>query len=383
MAKASSKTRMARLRDNFQSEVDGAALYDAMAARERKPEMARLYQKLAQVEAKHAAFWGDQIREAGGVAPVSRPSWAARVKIRLMDWLGVQAILPLIAGEEVRNRAVYDQQPEVQASAQASDMPAQERSHARLLSMLASQSRSGWNGADYSRLEGRHGTGDSNSLRAMVLGANDGLVSTFCLLMGMAGSGASSAVLLTTALAGGLAGACSMAMGEWVSVQSARELQERQIALEADELATVPAEEEEELRLIYQARGLPHDEARQLAARVIGDKDTALDTLVRDELGINPDDLGGSPWVAAVSSFLVFLLGALIPVLPMFLVSPAWRVPACTLSSLAGLFATGCLVAVFTGRHPLWSGMRQLLIGVAAAALTFGIGHVFGVALAA
>ena len=192
-------------------------------------------------------------------------------------------MLPLMADEEARNRKVYDNQQETHGTA----MPAQERSHARMLSLLAARSSTGWNGPAYSRLEGRHGAGAANNLRAMVLGANDGLVSTFCLIMGVAGTSASTSTLLATAVAGTLAGACSMAMGEWISVQSARELQEKQIASEAEELTQSPAEEQEELALIYQAKGFTETEAKQIAARVIGDKDSALDTLVREELGVN------------------------------------------------------------------------------------------------
>ena len=367
---------VARFVANFRSEQDSAALYREMAAQEPQAEVAALYRKLATVEETHAEFWRRRIAKAGGTVPAGL-GWRARCLRWATRRFGPQAVLPLVAGDEVRNRGVYDDQRETAGTA----MPAQERSHARMLSLLASRSSTGWNGALYSRLEGRHGAGAANNLRAMVLGANDGLVSTFCLVMGVAGSAASARTLLTTALAGTLAGACSMAMGEWISVQSARELQERQIASEAEELAQVPAEEQEELALIYQARGFSRDEARQMAARVIGDKDSALDTLVREELGINPEDLGGSALEAAASSFLVFLVGAMIPALPMFLAPQASILLASTVSSALGLFVLGAAIAVFTGKHPLLAGARQLLIGGAAAGVTFGIGRLFGVAV--
>ena len=172
-----------------------------------------------------------------------------------------------------------------------------------------------------------------------------------------------------------------MAMGEWISVQSARELQEKQIASEAEELAASPAEEQEELSLIYQAKGFTQDEAQQIAQRVIHDPASALDTLAREELGINPDDLGGSAMGAATASFLVFLLGAMIPALPMFLAPSSAIVTASAVCSALGLFALGAAIAIFTGKHPLLSGARQLLIGLAAASVTFAIGHVFGVGL--
>ncbi len=368
---------IARFIANYRSEIDGAALYRSMAASESKSEVAELYRRLATVEETHAEFWRRRIENAGVKPPEGRPGWRTQLLIWAAGRFGAPAVLPLMADEEARNRKVYDNQQETHGTA----MPAQERSHARMLSLLAARSSTGWNGPAYSRLEGRHGAGAANNLRAMVLGANDGLVSTFCLIMGVAGTSASTSTLLATAVAGTLAGACSMAMGEWISVQSARELQEKQIASEAEELTQSPAEEQEELALIYQAKGFTETEAKQIAARVIGDKDSALDTLVREELGVNPDDLGGSAMGAAISSFLVFLIGALIPALPMFLVAHTNVVEASALSSAIGLFALGAAIAVFTGKHPAFSGLRQLLIGMAAAGITFGIGHLFGVSV--
>ena len=372
------KQDLARFTSNYQSEMAGAALYREMAACERQADLAELYRRLARVEETHAEFWRRRIVNAGGVAP-SGLGWRTRVLLWATRRFGTESVLPWVAGDELRNRTVYDKQLETSGT----NMATQERSHARMLSLLASRSVTGWNGPLYSRLEGRHRAGAANNLRAMVLGANDGLVSTFCLVMGVAGTAASSQTLLVTALAGTLAGACSMAMGEWISVQSARELQERQIASEAEELAEAPAEEQEELRLIYQAKGFTAHEAGQIAERVIQSKDAALDTLVRDELGINPDDLGGSALGAAFSSFSVFLLGALIPALPMFLAPRSAIVGASAISSVLGLFLLGASIAVFTGKNPLLSGVRQLLIGAAAAGVSFGVGHLFGIAIAA
>lgn len=366
-----------RYRANLQSEVEGAALYRVMAETEPKPELAELYGRLARVEEAHADFWRRRIEHAGAPCPEPVPGWRTRLLIWAARRFGAAMVLPSVASQEVQNQSVYDRQQE----AGSTPMAAQERSHARILSQLASRSSRPWDGSSYARLEGRHGAAGGNTLRAMVMGANDGLVSTFCLVMGVAGAQFSPSVLLTTALAGTLAGACSMAMGEWISVQSSRELQEKQIATEADELINAPHEEREELALIYQAKGFSEEEAHTIAARVMESQDTALDTLVREELGINPDDLGGSPWAAAVSSFLVFLAGAVIPVLPMVWVAPGQAVAACLLSSALGLFAMGAVITVFTGRNLWFGGLRQLVIGLGAAALTFAIGHLFGVSL--
>lgn len=364
---------------NYRQEIEGAALYNAMADHEPVPQLAEVYRRLAHVEETHAELWRRRIVQAGGQVPV-KMSWRTRILLELTHRFGASRVLPWVASDEVRHQTIYDQQQETQGTS----LPNQERSHARLLSLLAARSRHAWNGSAYSRLEGKHGAGAANNLRAIVLGANDGLVSTFCLLMGVAGSTTSPKALLATTLAGTLAGACSMAMGEWISVQSARELQMRQMASEAEELAHAPAEEQEELVLIYQAKGFTVTQATEIAARVMQNQSSALDTLVREELGVNPEDLGGSALMAAFSSFGVFLLGALIPAVPLLLTfGRTFMLEASLLASAIGLLALGATIALFTGRHPLFSGIRQLLIGLGAAGITFGIGHLFGVVMGA
>jgi len=215
-----------------------------------------------------------------------------------------------------------------------------------------------------------------------VLGANDGLVSNLSLVMGVAGADLAPKAILLTGIAGLLAGSLSMAMGEWLSVQSARELFEHQIRIEREELIAFPEEEREELELIYRAKGVPADTARELADRLIREGAPALETLVREELAIDPEELGGSAWEAAIASFLLFSIGAIVPVLPYI----AWggipaAVASVVLSGLA-LFLLGAGITVITGRSALRSGLRQVLIGLAVAAITFGVGRLFGVALA-
>lgn len=366
-----------RYRANFQDETDSAALYRAMAASEKSPEIAELYRSLAAAEEGHALFWQRRIEAMTGASIVARPSWRARLMIWLAHRFGASAVLSHMATQEAGNRDVYDTQRETEGT----QMPAQERSHARLLSHLASHSsasRQGWDGSRYAQLEGRHGAGGGNALRAAVLGANDGLVSTFSLVMGAAGAAFSASTLLATAIAGTLAGACSMAMGEWISVQSSRELYQRQIDAETDELENAPAEEQEELALIYRAKGFDADEAHRIAERVMSDRTTARDTLVREELGINPQDLGGSAWAAALSSFVVFVLGALIPALPLMLFDGSRAVLVCALASGLGLFLIGAAITVFTGTSALRAGLRQLAIGAAAAGVTYAAGSLVG-----
>jgi len=214
-----------------------------------------------------------------------------------------------------------------------------------------------------------------------VLGANDGLVSNLSLVMGVAGATAAERTILLTGLAGLVAGACSMAMGEWLSVTSSRELNEKQIATEAAELKQSPEEEMEELALIYQAKGLAEGEARKLATRLLSQKEVALDTLVREELGIDPKQLGGSAWAAAGTSFLLFSAGAIFPVVPFFFLTGTAAVLASLLSAGFALAAVGAGTSLFTGRGIFFSATRQLLIGYAAALVTFGLGRLAGAAL--
>jgi VIT1/CCC1 family predicted Fe2+/Mn2+ transporter len=237
-------------------------------------------------------------------------------------------------------------------------------------------------GNTLARLEGRHKAIGGNALRAAVLGANDGLLSNLSLVMGVAGANLSNQSVLVTGIAGLMAGAFSMAIGEWISVQSSRELNEFQIAAEADELAAAPAEEEEELALIYEAKGLPQDQAQALAKKLIGNKDMALDTLAREELGIDPKELGGSPWEAAAASFFLFALGALIPVSPFLLWQGMAAIRIALGVSALGLFGIGAAITLVTGKSIWSSGARQLFFGLAAAGVTFAIGHLIGTHLA-
>jgi VIT1/CCC1 family predicted Fe2+/Mn2+ transporter len=199
------------------------------------------------------------------------------------------------------------------------------------------------------------------------------------LVMGVAGAAFDNDAIVIGGLAGLLAGSFSMALGEWVSVTSSRELHERQIAIEAAELAEQPEEEAEELVLIYQSKGLPEEQARELTKHVMASEKTALDTLVREELGFDPDDLGGSPWTAAASSFFLFAIGAIIPVVPFLFVNGMTAVWTSVVLSAAGLFVLGAGVSLLTGRGLIFSGTRQMLLGLVAAGVTYGIGTLLGV----
>ena len=365
-----------RYRSNLQGELDSAALYRTLAESEETPQIREVYHRLAAIEEKHAALWREQLANVG--ESVGR--YRASLRIRILAWLarrfGAALVLPMVAAIEREDRGMYDDQPE----AQAGGLPAMERSHSRVLQAASGPIRGGLSGSALAQIEGRHRTG-GNALRAAVLGANDGLVSNLSLVMGVAGAEFSSRTVLVTGLAGLLAGACSMAMGEWLSVTSARELYGQQIATEKAELEEIPEEEQEELELIYQAKGLPADKAKELAARIIANPQTALDTLVREELGIDPDDLGGSPWTAAGTSFLLFAIGAIFPVAPFFFLSSTAVIVTSLIVSACAMFAIGAGTSLFTGRGVLFSGARQVGIGLAAAAVTFALGHVIGVSI--
>ncbi len=361
-----------RYRANLQGEVDGAAVYAALADSESDPRLAEVFRRLAAVERAHGDFWRGRLKKGGRRAV---PSPRARILAWLARRFGPAFVLPVIAANEQRDSAAYDNQPE----ARAVGLPVDERSHARLMQAVAG--KGGLPGPTLAMIEGRH-RGGGNTLRAAVLGANDGLVSNMSLVMGVAGAATDERILLLTGFAGLIAGACSMAMGEWLSVTSSRELYRSQIETEAEELREVPDEEREELALIYQAKGIEEAQARALADRLLGNKETALDTLAREELGIDPNDLGGSAWSAAISSFLLFAIGAIIPVAPFLLLSGKGALIASLAASGLGLALIGAGTSLFTGRSMLFSALRQLVIGLAAAGVTYGAGAVVGVSLA-
>jgi vacuolar iron transporter family protein len=361
-----------RIRDNLQGEVDGAAVYEALAEAERDENLKRIYHRLASVERAHAEFWSSRL----GHKTQLTPSLRARILSFLARRFGPSVVLPGLASAEAEGSTHYDTQPD----AVAGGLPKDERQHARLIRAAAS-GRRGLAGPQLARLEGRH-RGGGNALRAAVLGANDGLVSNLSLVMAVAGAQVPASTVLLTGIAGLVAGACSMAMGEWLSVTSSRELYEKQIETEARELKESPEEEKMELALIYQAKGLGEAEAKALAERLLGQKGAALDTLVREELGIDPAELGGSAWGAASVSFFLFALGAIFPVLPFFFLSGNAAIMASLALSGFALAAIGSGTALFTGRGFVFSALRQLGIGYAAALLTFAIGRLAGVALA-
>jgi VIT1/CCC1 family predicted Fe2+/Mn2+ transporter len=364
-----------RYRGNYLDEQNSAALYRAVAACEKNATLAGVYQRLAATEEKHADAWAERLRDAGAEVPAFSMSFRTRMLAWLARRFGVDTVLPALTSLERINSHSYDGQ------AEAAGMAPTERSHARMLRQIEQGSRGGLQGALLARIEGRHRAAGGNALRAAVLGASDGLLSNFNLVMGVAGAELSGTGILLTGLAGLLAGAISMGLGEWISVQSSRELYEKQIGTEAEEIRTVPEEETEELVLIYQARGMDEGPARLLATQLMKNPESALDALARDELGVNPEDMGGSAWEAAITSFFLFAAGAIIPVLPFALLTGTPAVAVSAALSAVGLFFIGAAITLFTGKPILSSGLRQVLFGFAAAGSVFLLGRLIGVSI--
>ncbi len=364
-----------RYRQNLQDEVDGAAMYLALAQMEGEPSLVELYERLAATEQRHGALWREKLAEVGEDPGVPKVSRRVRTLIWLSQRMGTGILVSAAANDERAGQFMYDDQPETDGTSLRSD----ERSHARIMATLARDNPTTMTGPVLAKLEGRHSSVGGNALRAAVLGANDGLVSNLALVMGIAGATSDRTAVLLAGLAGLLAGAISMALGEWISVQSSRELYEKQLDTERMEIEAFPDEEAEELKLIYQAKGIPPERAAEMAASVMADPERALETMAREELGIDPDDLGGSPWEAATASFFLFGVGAILPVIPFFFTSGPSAIAVSALLSGLGLFGLGAAISLLTGKNVWWSGFRQALFGLAAAVVTFGVGTLLGV----
>jgi VIT1/CCC1 family predicted Fe2+/Mn2+ transporter len=360
---------VAKYREMWTAELGGAALYRALAdhADERRRP---IFLSLAEAEERHAAHWAERMRRAG-VTDLEPPRLPFRIRVlrRLAGLLGTEAVLPIVLRAEAADADKYRG-----VAAAPAAMAAQEAMHGKVVAAM----RGNTAGGRIAAAEGRHRAGVGGALRAGVFGVNDGLVSNFSLVMGVAGGTSNKSIVLLAGVAGLVAGAFSMASGEWISVRSQRELYENELRIEEQELAAFPEEEREELELIYQAKGVDPAEAKALVDNIMSRPDVALDTLAREELGLDPATLA-SPWVAAVTSFLAFAAGAFLPVVPFFVGSGVAAVVTSALLSVVALFGVGSAISVFTGRHAGRSGLRMAVIGAAVAAATFLVGKAVGV----
>jgi len=405
-------------RANLRLERDAIALYDALATIEKDPGRASAFRTIAANERRHADVWANKLRELGATPPpASGPSLRIRTVLLLARLFGTHAVRDMVQALEGAEEDLYN----AQSSPEVESIAADEREHAEIWKRISareeggraapaesgaaaapatssSSATSGSTAAASSVAEGHakarraasqiasgerwHKAGRSGTLRAVIFGVSDGLVSNLALVMGVAGAsqGGTGNFILLAGIAGLLAGSFSMAAGEYISMQSQRELFERQIALERAELEAMPAEEQAELALVYRAKGFTESEANVIAERMFRDPQQALDTLVREELGLDPDQLGSSLG-AAGGSFVAFGIGAVIPVLPyLFGAGTASFVTAIALS-LVALFAVGAGVSLLTGRSLLFSGARQVVIGATAAVITYVVGLAIGVSI--
>ena len=366
-------TDVQRFRRYLNEEVDGLYIYQQLADIEDEPQLKDVYHRLAETETRHLRLWQEQLRNAGADDTAGRPSRRARFLMWLARKGGTDLVLPVIKAFESDATDMYAGE----LIAEAHGLPEDEAAHARIFDAMSKQ-RSGVPGSVIGRIETRHrALGGGNALRAAVLGANDGLVSNLALVAGFAGAATGQGAIILAGVAGLLAGASSMALGEWISVTSSREAAEAQIEAEREELALDPAAEQEELALIYQAKGLPRAEAESLARVISADPDRALRTLAREELGIVPEELG-SPWIAALVSFVLFSIGAIVPVIPFFFGAGARYIGLSAALSAGALFLVGAGITLLTGRNMVFGGVRQLVLGLLAAVLTFAIGSAIG-----
>jgi VIT1/CCC1 family predicted Fe2+/Mn2+ transporter len=371
-ARSGIESSVERWRELLDSERDAAALYSRLAAAE-DGERQQVFTELAAIEEKHAAHWESKLREAGAEVPEpGRPTLRTRLLGAAAHRVSVRAVLPLIERSERADAGMYDNEPDALPS-----MAADERGHARTLARLV-DGDSPDPVRQIARRERWHRGDRSGALRAGVFGVSDGLVSNTALVMGFAGSGAPHTVTLLAGVAGLLAGSFSMAAGEYISMSSQREMYQREISLEQAELEEKPEEERSELVLIYRAKGLPAADAERLADKIMADRTVALDTLVREELGLDPDQLG-SPWSAAISSLLAFAIGAFVVVAPYLAGSGVAALVTAIVLALAAMFGVGATIGALNGRSAVRMGLRQLLTGALAAAVTFGVGHLIGV----
>jgi len=337
---------------SWQEEKRSAFLYRIIAANETA-EKQHMFSELGAAAEEQAEIWRQKMIEKNIAFPSTyQPDFRCKLVAFLIKKLGAKKLRHILPTLKIRGMSIYSQN---------------NLNHAMPLTLEDIGQR-------------HRKSGSAGNLRAGVFGVNDGLISNVSLILGMAGAGVDHKTLFFAGIAGLLAGAFSMAAGEYVSVRSQREMLEYQIALEKMELELYPEEEAAELALIYTARGLPKDEAEKLAATIISDPAHALDVLTREELGLNPNELG-SPISAGLFSFCFFSLGAFVPLLPFLFRPSSWSLPLSIILTGAALFSVGAILSLFTGRSAIWGGLRMLLIGSAAGVVTYFIGHLLGVSV--
>lgn len=361
---------------NLVDERDGAALYDGLAKWEKDPARAATFREMADAERRHGSVWERKLVEAGIPLPASHPSSRVRALVWLARRLGSSAVVPMVIQAESGDAEKYEQQ-----GGEATPLAIEERAHRAALAAMSPNADRPDARAAILRRERWHGAGGrAGSVRAAIFGMNDGLVSNLSLIVGVAGAGVEPKTVVLTGFAGLLAGAFSMAAGEFTSVASQRDLLARQVELERREIEESPEEEAAELALIFQQKGLSPEQAARTAAELLKNKDSAADTLIREELGLDPEDLG-SPMGAAGASFALFSVGAIIPIVPFLLARGTPAVIASGLLAAVVLAGVGGFVGFLSGTNVVRSGLRMAGLAALAAAITWAVGRAFGASL--
>jgi VIT1/CCC1 family predicted Fe2+/Mn2+ transporter len=367
-----------KLKSQLQTEVDTAFLYENIASIQSDPNLAKVLNGLAEIERGHANHMLAKVRTVEANHQIPKASTRAKWQLKAGKYFGYSSIISSLSNteKEFAEIAIRDKK------AKRIKTSGFEHNHLNIIEAVSQNESLNVSGVLLSKFESRHKSVGGNALRAAVLGANDGLVSNMSLVMGVAGAAVSNNTILLTGIAGLMAGAISMALGEWLSVQSSRELNQRQIDLETEELEASPEEEKKELVLLYQAKGMNVIEAQKLADKAFENPETAIDAIITEELGIDKEELGGSAWEAAIASFILFAIGAIIPLYPFMILDGKNAIFLSIGSSIVGLFGIGAAITLLTGKSIMFSGLRQVAFGLAAAAVTYGIGTLIGVSLA-
>jgi VIT1/CCC1 family predicted Fe2+/Mn2+ transporter len=359
---------------NIQTEIDASFLYQKLAEKESDETIANVFRQMSEIEKSHAEAFAK--KENISLENLMRPSWRAKTLNTIGKIFGYDYVLgTLMETEKSISNAIIATKKK-----NSMEITGTETTHVKILRSILEKEKN-VTGTQLSKFESRHRSVGGNAIRAAVLGGNDGLVSNFSLIMGIAGATSGQEGVLLAGLAGLLAGALSMSLGEWISVKSSQELYENQMQIEMEELETNPEGERRELALIYIAKGIPEEQAHEMASEIMKDKNLAHDVLVKEELGINAEELKGSAVEAAVYSFILFAIGAVIPIFPFMFTSGMQAIVISVILSAIGLFMIGAAITLFTGKNVWYSGLRQVLFGLAAAAITFGIGKLIGISV--
>jgi VIT1/CCC1 family predicted Fe2+/Mn2+ transporter len=359
---------------SIQTEIDACYLYRKLAENESDEAVAKVFRQMSEIEQGHAEAFARKVNIS--TDNLIKPSWRAKTLNLIGRIISYDYVLgAMMDTEKSLSNAIIKTKERNKL-----EITGTETNHVKILWSIVENDKN-LSGTQHARFEKRHRSVGGNAIRAAVLGGNDGLLSVFSLVMGVAGATNGNQGVLLAGIAGLLAGAMSMALGEWISVKSSQELYENQMAIEMEELETNPDGEEKELALIYMAKGIPEEQANSMASEIMKDKTHAHEVLVKEELGINAEELKGSAFEAAFYSFLMFTVGGIIPVIPFIFASGIHAIVLSVLMSTVGLFMIGAAITLFTGKSLWYSGLRQIIFGLLAAAITFGIGRLIGVAI--